>query len=255
MNDQDQTPKKIHPQKSAEVYPQSLQVQLESLKEIVLIQQSVNGLMAGPNWFVEASEHKRVDYTMAILDEASELWRCAINFKFWDKKSFIEDRQNAQMEVIDILHFLISEDLVLHNNDAVRVSNNMYSFVYTFDSLSEKGEDPKPHLKTLLNGITAPKPVVFWAAFWSLAECFGLDMGRAITLYKAKATLNKFRTAVRNANGSYNKVWPSSTGPAKEDNYFMVQWINSQPFAPTDSEILAYLTNTYYTHFPTEVEI
>ena len=224
-------------------------------KDIVRIQLTVNNTMAGENWITEAIEAQRIDYSWAALDESAELWRCAIPFKFWDRTEFVMDTENAKMEVVDLLHFAIAQDLAsVNHGEAPETSEVLVEMVAARmdkgSSWSESEGDPQKNLrlnlKAFIHGLTHPSGTqIDWTALFNLAHAVDLTPESLIALYKAKAILNKFRTQMR-ANGKYHKVWLES----KEDNYYLTQWLSTQPAMPPEADVMNWLVSTYRRMIP-----
>ena len=222
---------------------------LETMKEIVRIQQSVNDQMAGESWIKEAVEATRVDYSWAALDEAAELWRCAVPFKFWDKSAFAMDEENARMEVVDLLHFAISQELanVYAANESMSTDQRVAKVAGLMVDGMVQASQPsfegglRPCLKNLIHGLTHPKGNrVYWQSLFGLASSTDMKPETLVLLYKAKSVLNKFRTQMK-ANGKYQKIWLDY----KEDNYYLTQWLSAQSTPPTEPEIMNWLVSTY----------
>lgn len=216
---------------------------------IVTNQAEVNSLMASPDWLEKASEHDEIDYSMAALDECQELWSCALNFKWWDRKSFKGDPRNARMELVDILHFIASEAMVeaggysqtQREDIAQRMVDGMeYAFM---DGVRPFKEALKQFVARLSNNN------IDWGAFWEMT--IGLDenskadpvaaIGHVINLYTAKATLNKFRTRYRNSAAGYRKVWVDG----REDNDIMMAWLESLEVFPGAEALNHWLEQSY----------
>jgi len=220
----------------------------------VQTQGRVNTQMTGENWMDKARDLTEsldqpppVDYVMASLDELAEFWASCINFKWWAKTDFQADIGNANVELVDILHFFLSLDLV-HSESSSQVATKAAK------ALQELGERPssgislqnvRAAMKRVIHGITATSPTVDWKSFWEMAEGLGISPTVLIFKYRAKATLNRFRTAMGAAAGTYNKRWLSG----KEDNYYLMLHIDSilalGEDYPGDEAIYEWLTHTY----------
>ena len=221
--------------------------------------------MAGADWVQRAWEHESIDYRMAALDEMQEFWTSAWNFKWWDKKNSTIDYPNARMELVDILHFIVSEDLVVRlegelPDPSLRVvtwvSDAMLEGIYAADdSLGEEVPEEarvsqlKSAMMRFIHLLSGEEPEVSWVDFWKmvLLSCpTGRDrylgeVWKVINLYRAKAVLNKFRTVHRASARGYKKVWIDG----REDNDIMMSWLEQQPETPTDQELLQWLQQMY----------
>lgn len=252
----------VEAQRSADAYHPFL----ERCAFVASNQYSVNNAMAGEDWQERASEHGPIDYRMATLDELQEFWNCAWNFKWWDKKNSTIDYRNARMELVDILHFITSEDLACPGRPAEelvaeissRMSNGIRKALEAHGQLLEslveaRGQDEsrirhlKNHMMEFISCIA--DGVVSWYSFWSMVLLFdptdnSLPEDRVLqvlNLYAAKAVLNKFRTVHRKSERGYKKVWVDG----REDNDIMMAWLDTQPGYPGDAALELFLAETY----------
>ena len=222
---------------------------LDALFEKIAARQfSVNNSMAGADWATEAQQKTRINYPLAILDEAVELMHCAIPFKFWDRRAHTEDLPNARMEIVDILHFAVAEHLssVFSGIEEDAVSTVAMAMTDAAESIAlnpaQEGDSPVEYFSTFVGQILANHKVN-WRAFFNLALCFGMSPEKLYALYMAKATLNEFRTEKRALPGGYNKIWIEDTG--KEDNFYLMNWVQSLAHTPSREEILNWLNTQY----------
>lgn len=216
-------------------------------------QESVNAMMTGENWREKAlgqmlaEGEKPVDYPMALLDEAAEFWASTIDFKWWAKTDFSLDRGNAVVELVDMLHFALSQDLTSSQPEAVARAMDR-----AFSARGPINQDPQIALlnvrvamKKFIHAITAEQPFVDWKAFWAMAVHLGVDPATLVYKYRAKALLNKFRTANGAKAGTYKKKWLDG----KEDNYYLMLHLDSilmlgQPY-PGDEALDEWLKSAY----------
>lgn len=229
-------------------------------------QYSVNNAMAGEDWQERAAEHGHIDYRMATLDELQEFWNCAWNFKWWDKKNGHIDYRNARMELVDILHFIVSEDLAAPGQPEAELIGDVASRMakgirlalaereITLTSILEAEDQEASRIRTLKSRMMdfisdIAKGSVNWPAFWSMVLLFDPNDGstaegrieKVLNLYSAKAVLNKFRTMYRKSAAGYRKVWVDG----REDNDIMMAWLDQQPAYPGDAVLNLFLEETY----------
>lgn len=209
-------------------------------------QETVNTAMTGEDWRDRAGLLTAIDYPMAALDEACEFWKSAINFKWWAKTAFELDIPNAVVELVDMMHFGLSQDLIKSNPG--QVASRMAEAYMASDDIDPASPfDPqgaKVSMKAFIHGVTAPSPTVNWLAFWNMASSIGVDPKVLVTKYRAKAILNQFRTRKGAKEGTYVKKWLSG----KEDNFYLMQWVDVQigkGVHPTDQEISSWLDEAY----------
>jgi len=205
-------------------------------------QASVNEAMAGPDWLEKAGLHEDVDYAMAALDECQELWTCALNFKWWDRRSFKPDLKNARMELVDILHFITSEELILSTPSLAAKGMKEGVEAAMLSSVGFKG-----HLKSFIASLAQNS--VSWPDFWGMVIYLDEDsqsnpkaaIDHILNLYTAKATLNKFRTRYRNSEAGYRKVWVDG----REDNDIMMAWLEDIGGFPGVASLDLWLEESY----------
>lgn len=205
-------------------------------------QASVNEAMAGLDWLEKAGLHEDVDYAMAALDECQELWTCALNFKWWDRRSFKPDLKNARMELVDILHFITSEELISSTPSLAAKGMKEGVEAAMFSGVGFKG-----HLKSFIASLAQNS--VSWSDFWGMVVCLDEDsqsnpkaaIDHILNLYTAKATLNKFRTRYRNSEAGYRKVWVDG----REDNDIMMSWLEEIGEFPGVAALDRWLEESY----------
>jgi len=229
---------------------------------------SVNAAMAGEDWVARAAEHQDIDYRVAALDEVNEFINCAWQFKWWAPTKL--DFANARMEMVDILHFVVSEDLafrmVVGNLQKEEAIKKVASLIDEGLNAASKGESEyagansteevtasrvtRLKKSTLLFTGSLVKGVVDWENFWKMVllcepeKLFTPTEQRAAevcTLYNAKAVLNRFRTRYRKSPAGYSKVWVDG----REDNELMMNWLALQDRNPDKAEIDHWLETTY----------
>lgn len=229
-----------------------------ALQRIVRVQNAVNNQMAGFDWIARVRSGD-IDYIECIMDESAELRRCAVPFKFWDKSEFPLDMDNAQMEVVDIFHFALSFQIAEYANNVVVVEGNddvgshdvelalnrvASTIEHGFESLHDL--PTAFNLKSALrdfNGVLLAADTVGWDLFAQMVYAVGLTPESLFSLYFAKSELNKFRTEMRAAHGTYRKVWANG----HEDNHNLMKWARSLPVPPTPEECRDWLHANYNT--------
>jgi len=162
-----------------------------------------------PNWKLRLS---RVDWKSAVLVEAGELLE-SFGYKWWKKQEQEKDIDNIKVELIDILHFMLS--LLHYESEFVReIAKN--KFVNSFKEEKQITNDKE--FKMHLISITGYNAIDF--AFEDLAELFkyvGMNFDEVYKAYFTKNVLNEFRQKNGYKTGNYIKIWRYNNS-AVEDN-------------------------------------
>lgn len=252
--------------------------------DLASIQDGVNVSLAGADWAIRAEEfivqgtandgRVPLDYSTAGLDEAMELFRSAVPFKWWAKGDTV-DRDNSLVELVDILHFGLSHQIAICLGNQGKVDYPTvaravllgadYSKDGTALNLYGKGGtalgsegttqsdllELRRHVKSLIAGLALGR--YNWFHFWSLVRLLGSSPVEVAGLYRAKAVLNKFRKQNGYKEGTYIKMWKLPDYPeAVEDNKALMDYVAAVSevtgTAPDDGMILSWLSDTYVTH-------
>lgn len=81
------------------------------MSDMLAMQNSLNIKFVGPDWPVVANKREVVDYGTAILEEAQELQACDLSWKWWKTGHPAPDMDNMRIELVDLLHFVMSDAL------------------------------------------------------------------------------------------------------------------------------------------------
>lgn len=196
------------------------------------------------NGWLAAGTSKEFDYTLAAIQELAEFndsyW------KPWWSKEKPQDIANCKVELVDALHFIMSQALIeAPENQPTReawvVAQMLfgdgqalwqYSVAATSPSL---GPVPALALSKLLMGALAsrhPVPSAVWGYFFALCHSVKMEVPELHARYMAKSALNAFRqthgyklgTAKwgEPTEGKYVKVWYGQ----QQDNAYLTQWVN-----------------------------
>lgn len=196
---------------------------------IAQTQSEVNKKMIGAeDWVAEALKPERgINYQLAILDEAVEFMRSAIAFKWWAKNEL--DADNAAVELVDILHFLTSLGIVIAGSIEQCAEDMELGCIaaaeYDPNEYDTSLLSPTSALVKFINSLadTYPNTQDLWTDFWMLCRCSGIDIETILSMYRSKAVLNKFRTAMGYKLGTYRKTWLDG----KEDNWYLTNFLKS----------------------------
>lgn len=166
------------------------------LREMVRLQVEIN-VRINPSWRAQ-----NLSWYRCIWTEAAELVADHYaSWVWWKNKS--DNLEQAQIEVIDILHFGISDLAGTQEDSAVDALLDGYlqalRFKNTLDDILPLAEEVAGQAIT-----TKRFPV---AAFWRLAFACGMDIDQIYRTYVSKCTLNLFRQDHGYKDGSYRKLW------------------------------------------------
>lgn len=222
---------------------QELQDSLPLLKECAQLQAELNDKYT-PAWRTEGRLHDRIDYPMAAAYELlAEFLPSAKNFEWWKPAKEL-DPLNARVELVDALHFILSE-MILQNPSPEALKN----------ALSEPNlEQALPDSYHTLELSTALKRCVrsclthlndsfILVDFSILCRAAGSSLTEILGMYRGKNLLNGFRINNGYKQGTYEKVWILQ-GEAQEDNYWVFQHLIKNPTLSKE-EILSFMEDTY----------
>lgn len=234
------------------------------LLEICQLQAGANNVMSD-EWI--GSTNDTIAYYRASQIEACEAIG-QIGFKWWKKTT--PNKEQAELELIDILHFAIS-DLLRGTGDAEAVTNAFLNSTHqplnffaigrfagkTFSGPFFDRDQANPKMSVLNNIQGLP--------FNDLAEQFQLDCLlngqsrlqmlyalmdslaisplKAHALYVGKNALNNFRTDNGQREGTYCGMWDG-----REDNEHLYDLLRERISTKTDvsyAEVINYLANQY----------
>ncbi len=247
---------------------------ISTYTSLARMQDATNKLMASPDWVRRASspqddvEANRMplDYGTAIAMEAFELAGSAVAYKWWAPAKL--DVRNATMELVDILHFALSLELVDSSDtnfqpDYETVALNIIraweasagdTADFSSDNDPTVSESDIGSLALLNNAVMtlaaeatlAPCSENFWTAFWIVAQLLDVTPYGLANIYKAKAALNRFRTLNGALAGTYVKMWKfSDQGPVREDNAWLLDYVIGQASALTEEQLDTWLAAAY----------
>lgn len=196
--------------------------------EVLLQAQDELNQQLDPNW-----QKNNWNFMLAASLECAE----AIEhhgWKWWKHQE--PDIDQVKMELIDILHFLLSE-LIVTKHDAkfaLEKEDGPYEINFT-------------PLETLTNLLALTNDDII-SALLNLVDAFhtyGMSGEEVFKMYMGKYCLNLFRWSNGYKEGTYIKIWSG-----KEDNEYLTAIIDSTPAdTPNFKEVvLEALTAAYTTH-------
>lgn len=199
---------------------------VEQVEKLLAMQDQLNCYIH-PEW-----KKQNFDWNFAIIDECREI-KEHLGWKWWKENYQCglteQNRKQVQLEVIDILHFVLSrviadewfeKDILRWFNEGApwAESTTMNEMVYCM--LNE----------AVNHGVDICE---CWTA---LAILSGLTTEQVIETYTQKFVLNKFRQDHGYKDGSYCKEWEVGFMPG----------LNTSRFCKNeDNEVLAFLVNRF----------
>lgn len=196
------------------------------LKEMLVLQDRLN-CVVNPNW-----QTAGYNWCRAIMHEAVECQE-HVGWKWWKKQT--PDIAQAQIEMVDIWHFILSHFIVrcegsLDYAEQLLAGRLNMSHVCAGRSLLEK-------LDLLVEAAAQGRADV--PLFASILIDLGLPLEHLERIYIAKNVLNMFRQANGYKQGTYVKTWGGV-----EDNVVLERIMSSVPDATPD-DLYSYLTRDY----------
>ena len=181
---------------------------LKMIDKMIESQEQLNEII-NPNWKI--AEHQ---WNTAIIVEAGELID-SLDWKWWKKQD--NDFNNAKVELIDILHFFIS-DLIVKNKTKI-FKNTLFDIGNTVEPSPEPNKciliERLKHFLTKYLNHRYKEATIEWFYCWSI---LGFTLQDILKEYLIKNTLNIFRQNHGYKNGTYKKIWVIDEYTLKEDN-------------------------------------
>jgi len=193
-----------------------------------------------------------VDWQSAILVEAGELLE-SFGYKWWKKQD--RDIENIKVELIDVLHFLLSNLLCVSSK-----KNIEYLKTYAFKEFYENGfndtyldiKDDFVFKKELLELVSNNKnETTLFNQFFYLAKLFKyirMDFDEVYRAYFIKNILNEFRQKNGYKAGTYKKIWKTDIGEGLkeyEDNVIAYHIAKQIPLEKLDEELMDKIDEIY----------
>jgi hypothetical protein len=176
------------------------------------------------------------DYRTAALDEAFELFRSAVPFKWWgDLSAQKVDRENCIVECVDILHFLASEAMRIgtpySQKKGVPLSESVLFYSgrmianglakgHRIASQPNSGYFLKDSVLQLISGMYTSTLETQFVMLGEVLAALRVTPEEFAGFYFLKATLNTFRTRKFKAGVAYKKVWADG----REDNAHLFEY-------------------------------
>ena len=215
------------------------------------LQANANDVLAGANW---RTDPKTYDYKAALMDEVVEARLAAGYAPFWSGGAKPEfDGNNLKLELVDILHFLMSEVLQGTTGSIEIILNDVgTSFVRGFLHGAEGGAWNPAHLYGMLGQLYL-KEGTLAAPYWAGASVYyfgaacgsaGLSFDELYGKYIAKNALNVFRKSIGYKQDKSVKYWVTEHVDGvvnmTEDNVFVMAKVDTMVAAGEDLLSITY---------------
>lgn len=163
-------------------------------------------------------------YLRAAMMETVECIDHINSWKWWKKNK--ADFGNAAMEMVDVLHFVISQELVNNQCDVELVGRFIETQLTRYDQgpTAETDRDYaaiNDTMENLAGGFIQRQ--TDYEQFMQVVNFCGLDANALSLWYLGKNALNNFRQANGYKQGTYHKEWFGG-----EDNDTLLDIINNQ---------------------------
>jgi len=212
---------------------------------LVSMQTKFNNDTNGECWVYGVTKDGRtIDWNLCMLQESAEAID-SLNWKHWKDKDKADDMENFKMELVDILHFLLSECIITNhvvdiapaiklgimNNGGV-IANRFVLIdtikLFMLDVLKHNIQDDGKHITESVY------------RFMDLVESVeGFSFKEMYQLYMGKNVLNTFRQLNGYDAGTYVKEFGG-----REDNVWLMEYLDSGVDVTYDNT-MEYLDKVY----------
>ena len=202
-------------------------ISIEQISRTVSLQKAANDI-AKPDWLSNPP-----NYLRAAKMETVEAIDHLCSWKWW--KANKPDYHNAAMEMVDALHFIISEELVRFKGDLEAVSQLLavyFNMPIDYDAIAKMSpEDANKVLDSMDADFTLGN--INYPRFFIACVFLGLKPDQLLSWYCGKNALNNFRQANGYKTGEYIKNWFGD-----EDNDYLMEIIETLEFEEQEIEEL-----------------
>lgn len=217
---------------------------ITQIKTLLDLQDKLNSNTAGANWKSGiASNGKKIYWDICILTECVEILE-STTYKHWKDVGREPDIENIKIEIVDILHFILSSYLERYDikvvidilvNSESRVMDKM---VYS-DNLTIKVT------KTLMYNVLNNFDFMFTAFKDLVATIPDFTMLDVYNLYIGKNVLNQFRQDNGYSEGMYIKQWKDMRNSNIVEDNVILQSITRNMEIVTYDGLYEELSNHY----------
>lgn len=220
------------------------------MKVLVQNQADLNSKAYSSDWLEKGASREWM-YPVAASQEISEFLNSY--WQPWWSKENVRDLANCRIEIVDALHFLMSELLIAFGGDVDASAFHMavaYEVATETDGVLGVEETVRAarSLQVMLNSHESGDDVNMLGLeqLFQLSASIEFDLSALSALYMGKSVLNQFRKDNGYKLGTYKKKWDG----VHEDNYFLSVWIDEKYNADTvdgltNEQIYNWLTVRY----------
>lgn len=213
---------------------------IDVFRQMVQVQEQLNRVAIGQNWREQAP-----NFTLAMMQECAE-GVDHLGWKWWTPQAI--ELQKAQLELVDIVHFALSELMLSRGNTGIpELIEHSYKHAFTTPVrvcariYNLKGMKPIELFRLI--SLMSALGYVEWRAIVALSDALQLSDEGLARLYFSKAILNTFRQENGYKQGNYVKMWAEG----KEDNEFLHAEASKLDFKKPDAprKLRLFLEETY----------
>jgi len=203
---------------------------MNMLSDMESLQVKLNVFTNGECWISGVTkEGRNIDWLKCIRQEASELID-SFNWKHWKDIAKEDDIENAKMELVDIIHFVISYSFI--NGLKIKDAWSYFVFDYYESDIVEIVEklifntyllDKKYEDYIIEESLSDNNIVILWVLIAQIAYELKFSLEEIYELYITKNVLNIFRQTHGYKENTYIKNWGKDK---KEDNVILKEILN-----------------------------
>ncbi len=200
------------------------------------LQADANTSLAGPDWRTNPGQY---DYLAALSDEVTECRLAAGYAPFWSGGAASQfDADNLKLEIVDVLHFLMSAFM-----QSIRGDESMFSVIDFAARVAEYNTAPVFRLApstfaatygtvdhsifhNFLGKVLTRNFDGAFQAFATMCWTANMEFRELYAKYLAKNALNIFRKSIGYKQDKSVKYWETNPDGSKvEDNYFVMSMV------------------------------
>lgn len=166
------------------------------LIEMFQLQDKMNRVI-NPDWI-----NAGYDWSRAIFVESAELLD-HIGWKWWKHQEM--NLEQAQLEFVDIWHFVLSHVLAAHDGNVQAATLALLDGWKTGNS--QAATTPLQRLVEIIGSVAGLDGQVAPNVLYEVAQRLGLSDAKLFELYVGKNALNHFRQKHGYKDGTYIKMW------------------------------------------------